>query len=200
MAKRVPAVDRAAFDALVANHSAWYQSAHAMLSTAQLIWPPVQKFHDVMAAHIENVRREFAVPGVEQQEPKAEPISLVQRMEYRAFGSAYLMNGGYAVENFLKAVRAKRLTVAGTVIRFGPDGIPTHHRYVEFARTELGALMAGEVSLLQRLEICVIWAGRYPVSLEPNPVELVKGHELRREDRDEVNALCQRLIDKYRAL
>ena len=117
--------------------------------------------------------------------------------------NTYLLNAGYAVENFLKAVRIKRLSLVQRKVEFGSgsDRIPaTHTGYVEMARVELGSLTADEVSLLRRLALFVRWVGRYPMPKQPPPIDEVNGVERNPQDKAEVDALCQRLIDKYESL
>jgi hypothetical protein len=134
-------------------------------------------------------------------------VSLVAIMDFIACSGAYMMNAGYAVENFLKAVRVKRLTIEGIPVCFNRtrqkirNQIPTAHEYVSFAREELDdELTTSELALLDRLQIHVEWAGRYPVCLSPDPVNQEKAVWRFSQDRREVVEFCQRLKEKYKAL
>jgi hypothetical protein len=106
------------------------------------------------------------------------------------------------VENFLKAVRIKRLLGEGKSVEFGRgrDRIPPNHHYVDFAGVELGDLSEQEVDLLNRLTLFVTWAGRYHVARKSLPIDALNARKFYGRDRQQIHTLCQRLIERYDAL
>lgn len=199
--------------ARVADHAAWLTSGRSRLASADLIWPRVEQIFADMRA-VNACRRAMMHQALEQHpnDPQAlataaaiapphQPIPLPVLMELKGFADSYLLMAGYAVENFLKAVRVKRLTRERKPIRFkGPDRIPSGHKYVDLARIELGDISDAERQLLDRLAVFVRWAGRYPVSKEPPTIE--EGHWVGHASNEKplVDALCQRLIQKYESI
>jgi hypothetical protein len=132
------------------NHAAWPESGEAMLAVADVIWVELVR---LSAEHRREIDAMDAAakagnppPGTQWldgmpvfTQPRAKLIPLM------GCSDAYLMSPGYAVENFLKALRVKRLSISGTRAAYakGPkdrsqDRIPVNHEYLDFAREELG--------------------------------------------------------------
>jgi hypothetical protein len=188
------------------NHSAWLVTSDALFDAAELIWPHVQAGFDESDRILKSERElEDRLSDDEQwiMQPAAPTVPLPLRLKFRGFGNAYLLNAGYAVENLLKAIRVKRLRLAGKPIKLGKKGsddIPTKHIYEQMAWAELGDtnVTDDEVELLKRLSQFVRWAGRYPVG-KPSDVETTPSG-VRPDDRERVRSFQQKLIAAYKAL
>jgi hypothetical protein len=200
--------------ARIADHEAWLQTGRALLKSAERVWARVdQLFADIgaiSAQRREAIRRAIsehqgdpeALQAVFASVPPMMPTPLPVIVELGGFGNAYFLLAGYAVENILKAIRVKRLRREQKPVTFGAgdDRLPGRHRYVDMARVELGDVRDEEVVLLKRLELFVTWGGRYPVAKEPPRIADANGLSLGSNDKANVDALCQRLIDKYQAI
>jgi hypothetical protein len=199
-------MDEQAYRAQLSDYDAWMQSGRAMLASADLIWPKVQALFARTQARAEAVRKAFETGGLPMSQAVGRTLptlGLENFQEMLGYGNAFLLNAGHAIENLIKAVRIKRLSLSGQTIEFGagPDRIPrTHTKYDEMAGHELGTLSDAEATLLRRLALYVQWAGRYPMPTKPPPVDDVNGRSLQSTDRDRVHAIAQRLIDKFESL
>jgi hypothetical protein len=196
-------MDSAAYLALLSDHAAWLETGRAMMSAAELIWPNVQGAFDRIFGHVDALR--IARESGRQVPMTGTPMALnaSEIPEFLGVINAYLLNAGYAVENLLKAVRIKRLSLQQKPIGFGggSDCIPrSHNRYDDFATVELGALTDAEIERLRRLSLYVRWAGRYPTPTAPPPIDELNRRSGSSTDRDVVRALCERLIKKYESL
>ncbi|HEV3062590.1 MAG TPA: hypothetical protein VGY48_30365 [Vicinamibacterales bacterium] len=195
-----------AFHAGLAAHESWRDSGLAMLRSSDLIWPKVFDGFLQLHQHAAAVR-EASGGGMRPNDERlgmivTPPILMDGLKEFSGYCNAYLMNAGYAVENLLKAVRIKRLVLAGRKIEFGnsPNQVPSTHTYEIMARRELGTLSAEETVLLRRLSLYTRWAGRYPMAKEPPPLIEANGRAIMTNDRESIHAVCQRLTEKYESL
>jgi hypothetical protein len=198
-------MDEATFQEQLAHHEAWLQTGRALLATADLIWPEVRAGFDRMASISAALKAAHAA----RQVPDAQevggtvlfPPTYIERLiEFNGYCNAYLLNAGYGIENILKAVRIKRLVLAGREVHFGGGDhqIPRGHTAtVRLATVELDKLSDDETFLLKRLALFVQWAGRYPVPIEPRPIDEVNGRGIGSQDHEKIHVFCQRVIDKY---
>jgi hypothetical protein len=190
------------------------ETGHGLLAAADLIWPMVEQGFAAARRARQNGRlcvelrllRKAGllpaglVPFLEQAEATMrEPFDIDPLFKY---SPAFHLTSGYAIENFLKAVRVKRLTLTGASIKFGRasnDAIPTDHSYKEFARVELVTLSGDEAELLDRLSMFVTWAGRYPVTKKPEDMPAT-GTSTTAADHELVHRLAKRIGDAYESL
>jgi hypothetical protein len=199
--------------ARVANYDAWLHTGKDLLASAGLIWTRVaQVFGDLQAsAPRRQLPTEVVATADGDQAALQAALAALPMLrlpaamlsELAGHGNSYMLMAGYAVENLLKAICVKRLSLKGIPkIGFGggPDQIPPRHEYVNFAIRELGDITDDERALLERLSVFVKWAGRYPVDKNPPPIEELQGPGFSGNDHEKVSAFCQRLIEKYESL
>jgi hypothetical protein len=170
-------------------------SGEAMLGVADAIWAELVRLSAEHKRQIDamDAAAKAGTPPPGTQWLDGMPVFTQPRAKMIPFmgcSDAYLMNAGYAVENLLKAVRVKRLSIAGTRAAYAngpkdrsPDRIPVNHEYLDFAREELGTLSDQEGDLLQRLTLFVRWACRYHIGREPRSVVQLN---LRRREADDL--------------
>jgi hypothetical protein len=83
--------------------------------------------------------------------------------------ASVLMLGGFAVENLLKGMAAKRKKIP--IVKGKPKFV--HHGLIALARDAEVDLSADEEVLLQRLTEFIMWAGRYPA---PQNADSLRGY------------------------
>jgi hypothetical protein len=192
-----PTLDPEEHAASLADHNQWRAASDAHRKAAELIWPIADSGASQLAQHAAHVQSSVGrrrAPGV--------PMALVLLVEFGAACGSYLLNAGLAIETLLKAVRVKRLRIEKKPIAFGggPDQLPKRHEYVRLAEHELGSLSTGELEILERLGIYVTWAGRYPMALEPPSLKDLQRRGCSPADRNKVEALYRRILDRYESL
>lgn len=101
------------------NHAAWLESGETMLAVADVIWAELARLSDEHRREIAamTAAAEAGNPPPGTQWLDGRPVFTLPRAKMiplMGCSDAYLMNAGYAVENFLKALRVKRLSIAGT--------------------------------------------------------------------------------------
>ena len=194
------------YKARLRDHAAWLRTGRSLIASADLLWPKLQATWDQMSADSAAAKEAYERGGpvelirvVQQRKPL--PITVLT--DHAGFGASYLLMAGYGVENLLTAIRVKRLAIEGKPIAFGggADRIPkSHSNYVEMAEAEqIGQLSDREKSVLRRLSLFVRWAGRYPVSIEPPPLDEWDRY-VDKTDKDDVDAHCRRLVERYESL
>jgi len=202
-----PFQDPQAHASQLRDHTAWFGTGRTLLNAADLIWRErIQPGFDHMAQRRADLLRAFKAGEIQAERrglPAFQAEPLVGVLELSGYCNVYMLTAGYAVENFLKAVRVKRLVLSGRPVNFGgePDGLPTSHTsYATVAKAELDTLTEADQELLGRLSLFVDWAGRYPVPIQPAPLSEVNGRSTKAEDYRAVQDVCQRAIDKYESL
>ena len=91
----------------------------------------------------------------------------------------YLMLIGFAIENFIKAVLASKLTQEEKEEVMSTGKLPNNfkeHCSAQLIENSLGISLSNEVfslgteSLIERIDEAVIWSGRYPSKVNPSGI------------------------------
>ena len=135
-------LQRKAYIDRVSNKRQWFYKAEGLLHAAALLKSEVQRFYDCL------------------QRPPDEVD--IEEIKDDRLVEVYFMLVGCAFENLLKGIHIQRLKatpIRGTRL---PPEIKTHN--VLCLAQKLGMkLSRREEDLLERLEVVVVWRGRYPV-------------------------------------
>ena len=140
-----PHEQRADFEVAAREPSLW-------LGHARQLWRAAQAVHREFAHHFADLRSLADAPD-----------------EDVALSGPYLLPSGMAVECLLKGVLLRRrpeLVRDGHLARSGWPGRRGGHDLAAIAGEVSPALAARHADLLARLELCVVWGGRYPVPLK----------------------------------
>ena len=176
-----------------AEPKSWQFSAECLMSAANVLWDefmrPVRARNKQLAQHPDG------------------PIEEMPTSEFPDHGLAALLLSGYAIENILKGIRLRHWQLKGenAVVDGKLATDFTTHRLKAYTED---AAMPGtsdtDKDVLLRLQQCIEWTGKYPVSTDATRVigrlGLTPFRVLTSQQCDDVQKLYARLKQFYEGL